>query len=252
MTRLMRAEVVKLTTTRLAYALLFAVIGLTALATLISLVQDGAGTLRSMSGAGGLAKAMGNMSMFAVLPLILGLTALPGELRHGTIVLALLAQPRRGRLLMAKAVTYGAAGGLMMLAAIGVLVALASIWAVALGVQAPLIDASAAYVALRLAVASASLCLLGLGIGAIVRNQVAAVTAGLIWALVVEQLAGGVLPSLAKWLPFTSSTIFELGSRSVSLGKDLPQWWVAGLVLAAYAALACVTGTVVLQRHDVA
>lgn len=251
MIRLIRAEILKVTTTKFVYGLGLAIVGLTALATLVSLVQDGTDTLHSMSAGGGLAKAMGNMYMFTVLPLILGLTAVPGEFRHGTIIPALLTQPHRGRLIAAKAITCGASAALMMLAAIAVLVGLATVWGVALGVRLPLVDDAATCAALRLTVASAALCLLGLGLGAVIRNQVAAIAGGLIWALVIEQLADGMLPAMAKWFPFNSSTIFDLGARSVTLGQDMPQWWISGLVLAAYTAIACVAGTLVLRHRDI-
>jgi ABC-2 type transport system permease protein len=253
MMRLIRAEIVKLTTTKLVYWLALAIVGLTSLATVISLIRDSSGTMHLLSSPGGMAEALSSMATsFTVVPLILGLTAIPTEFRHGTITPAFLTRPRRGQLVAAKAVVYGASAAVMMAAAILSLAVIACAWALALGEHLPLLDAATWCFALRLIVSSVIVCLFGLGVGAALKNLVAAVTAGFIWAAIVEQLLASLLPRVGPWLPFTSGEIFDYGTKTASVGGDLPHWWVAGLVLAAYALVACIAGTYVLKRRDIA
>ena len=253
MMRLIRAEILKVTTTKFVYGLGLAIVGLTALFTVGSLIQDPTETMHLLGRSGGMAEAMGQMVLFyTVLLFILGLIAVPSEFRHGTITPVLLTRPRRWQLMVAKAVVYGTIAGLMMVAAIATLALIGIVWASAADEALPMMDLAAWYMALRLVVSSVGICLLGLGIGALVKNQLAAVLGGFVWAFLIEHILVSTLPRIGNWLPFRNNEIFAFGTNTASLGKDLPQWWVGALVLAAYTGIACMAGTYVLRRRDIA
>jgi ABC-2 type transport system permease protein len=102
-------------------------------------------------------------------------------------------------------------------------------------------------------VAAALWTLVGLGIGTLIRNQVAAILAAVFLVFVVEGIATAVLTathldSVAKWLPTNVST--ALTSPGTTQLDYLP-WWGGGLALLGYAALLAGTGIAVSTRRDV-
>jgi hypothetical protein len=97
-----------------------------------------------------------------------------------------------------------------------------------------------------LAVAVALSGALGTGIGALFRNQFAAVVAGLLlWQGGVGDLVVGVLgrPALGRWLPHgASAALTAPGDATLAM-------WAGALVLAAYGlVLAVVGGRLVVSR----
>jgi hypothetical protein len=177
--------------------------------------------------------------------LLVGLLTAAAEFRHRTILTARLAEPRTTRLLTAKLIT---------LAAVGVVVGLA-MEIVATGVGA--IVLARHHVAVeplahglpRLAVVLPAVIalqgILGVAIGALLRNTAAAIGATLVWAFIVEGIVPVVTgqPHLANWLP--SGAIREVTSSHTTAGQLVPV--AAAAVLLAYAAV-LVTATVVLDR----
>ena len=80
--------------------------------------------------------------------------------------------------------------------------------------------------------------LLGIGIGTLIRNQVAAVLVAVFVTFLVEPLATFILAAndldaIVKWLPTNAST--ALTSPGDTFVTYLP-WWAGGLVLLGYAA----------------
>lgn len=88
---------------------------------------------------------------------------------------------------------------------------------------------------------------LGVGLGALLHNQVAALMIPLGYLLIVENLLPSFgLMKLVVWLP---------GGATASLARaDLPgllPMWAGGILLVAYAAAAVFAGGFVLARRDV-
>ena len=87
---------------------------------------------------------------------------------------------------------------------------------------------------------------LGVGFGAIVRNQVGAIVGLLAWGFVVENLVFLLLPGLGRFGPIHASDAL-LGLTTAHL---LPVF-AAGLVLVAWAAALSLAGTSLVVRRDV-
>jgi ABC-2 type transport system permease protein len=178
-----------------------------------------------------------------VLILVVGVRIVTDELRYGTIVPTLLVTPRRGRVLAAKAATAAVTGALlalvgwvaMTLAAAGA----ASSEGTSLAVDASLWRSLGGTVA-----AGAAWGVIGLGVGAVVRSQVAAVAGGLVWLMALEDGVRGWLGDLGGYLP---------GQAGLALATGLPgrAAAVAGLTLGAYVAVALGASRLALRR-DVA
>jgi ABC-2 type transport system permease protein len=86
---------------------------------------------------------------------------------------------------------------------------------------------------------------LGVGLGALVRNQVVAVAAGLVW-MRVEAIIPDALqrPGLGRWMPEGAASALTGPSAAT-----LPMW-AGGLVLAAYGVALALLGTRLVVRRD--
>jgi ABC-2 type transport system permease protein len=100
------------------------------------------------------------------------------------------------------------------------------------------------------ALASALFAAIGVGIGAVVRNQVAAVVGLCVWLLLLEPLLLGDVPTAAKYAPGASAGAIA-GAIQTQIADDLVTPALGVLLLAAYAALASVAGSIATTRRDV-
>ena len=246
MTRLIRAELLKLWTTRTARIVLALAAAGTAALTVAVLALAGRpgqpalgdNALRQLVGV-----PNGPLNLAA---LVLGILGMAGEFRHGTATPTSLATPRRGRVVAAKLAASALAGLAVALVAAVVVLAIALPWLPAKGVHVPLADPGLAARVAGLAAAVALHAVLGTGLGALLRNQFAAVVAGLLlWQGGVEDLLAGLLgrPGLARWLPEgAAAALTAPGDATLAM-------WAGALVLAAYGlALAVVGGRLVVSR----
>ena len=136
----------------------------------------------------------------AAFVLVLGIVSITSEYRHQTITATLLATPRRAPLIAAKMLTAA-----LLSAAIGVACVAVTAIAVGIGVAAkgigPVDIGDFAAIGGGVALGFAVYGVLGVGFGSLVRNQIAAITAALLWVMLVESLIVAFWPSVGKWLP---------------------------------------------------
>jgi ABC-2 type transport system permease protein len=248
MIRLIRAELTKLTTTRLVYGVAaamaaFAVLTVVALMTTPDI--EGNPPLSAYS-----------LPMFVAAPvtllsgaaLLLGILGMAGEFRHQTITGTFLVTPDRGRVVAAKLVAYPLAGIALALVTLTFTAAVATAWLAAKGITPSMLDARLGRVLLG-AVLAAGLCgLVGVGVAALVRNQVAALVGVAVWVLLVEGLLMSLLQapsSLAKWLPSAAAAaLTNPGGAGLSR--------LAGaLLLTGYALALALIGTRLVVRRDI-
>jgi ABC-2 type transport system permease protein len=249
MTRLIRAEFTKLATTRLVYGLAaaMAAFGVLTVAANIS-DRQGAPPLSADS----LPMLVGGpTTLLAGAALLLGILGMTGEFRHHTVTQTFLVTPHRGRVVAAKLVAYPLAGIALALSILAVTAAVATGWLAAKGISPSLLDARHAVATghvLLGAVLAAGLCgLVGVGVAALVRNQVAALVGTLVWVVVVEGLLMSLLhaPGLGKWLPSAAAAALTNpgGSHLSRLGGTL--------LLAGYALALALAGTRLVVRRDI-
>jgi len=245
MIRLVRAELTKLATTRLVYGTA-AVMAAFAVLTVAANISDrqGAPPLSADS----LPMLVGGpVTLLSGAALLLGILGMAGEFRHHTITQTFLVTPDRGRVVAAKLVAYPLAGIGLALTILTFTAAVAAGRLAAKGITPSLLDARLARI-VGVALLGAGLCgLLGVGVGALVRNQVAALVGVLVWVAVVEGLLMTLLndPGLGRWLPSAAAAALTNPG-----GGQLSR--LAGtLLLAGYALALALAGTRLVVRRDI-
>jgi ABC-2 type transport system permease protein len=250
MTRLVRAEFTKLATTRLIYGVAAAMAAFGVLTVVVGATtagQQGNPSLSADSFAMFIAAPVRH-TLLAGAALLLGILGMTGEFRHHTVTQTFLVTPDRGRVVAAKLVAYPLATIALALTTMAVTAAVAAGWLAAKGITPSLLDARLGRV-VGVALLAAGLCgLVGVGVGALVRNQVAALVGTLVWVLVVEGLLMSLLhaPSLGKWLPSAAAKAAITSPGGAQLSR------LAGtMLLAGYALALALVGTRLVVRRDI-
>jgi ABC-2 type transport system permease protein len=194
--------------------------------------------------------ALAHVGLAALFTLVFGILAVAGEFRHGTITDTYLTTPARGQVLTAKLGVYalaGAAAGLV--SSVAGLAATAAWWA-AKGASVQLPAGDAWRILGGGLAANVAFAMIGVGLGALLRNLAGAIAVALAWIALIEGIAGQLLgPGLARWLPFYASEALDRAAISPA-AKLLPQWG-GGLVLLGYTAAFAAVAAVTTLRRDV-
>jgi ABC-2 type transport system permease protein len=260
MRNLVRAELRKVVTTRMWFVLVIGGLGLVAL--YVSVIAftagnttNGGGALRSLADPGSVRAVYGvPLEIGYILPLVLGVTMICGEFRHQTITPTFLATPKRSRVLAAKMVAAALIG-----LAIGVVftvfsTGLGAILVAARG-HAVLLDTASMWRVLVLVVVGIGIwTVFGVGFGALLKNQVAAIVTALVLVGIVEglltvALRWAHLGAVAKVLP--SSAANAMLRPSNVKAADLLPWWAGALVLLAWGLATALVGALSTMRRDI-
>jgi ABC-2 type transport system permease protein len=245
MSALLRAELLKLRTTRTTWALLGSalVVVLGVLILVLAFFERGSSVDDSDLGALFALTAIADL-----LVLSLGIVGAAGEFRHGTITAALLVTPSRWPVVVAKAIAYAIAGGVYALATIVLCLVVALPWLAIkdasfdLGGTAWLVPVSGRILYAMFTAA------LGVGVGTLFRNQAAGLVTMLIYILALEPALGAVSDTIGTY-GLNGSSLAMFGSDTFT-GDALP-FGAGVLVYFAYVAVFTGAGIAVLLRRDV-
>jgi hypothetical protein len=106
---------------------------------------------------------------------------------------------------------------------------------------------------------AALLAVLGVGLGSLVRSQLATVIGVFVWAIVIESLIGGLYTSIRPYLPYTAATTMagaKLGNAAfgpahgLAGGGPLP-FIAAAAIIAAIAAAVSILAAQTTVRRDI-
>jgi ABC-2 type transport system permease protein len=238
MTRLVGAEVFKLRTTRTFYGLCAGALGLVLLIVILSssLGKEGETTMEDALTSGAFA---------LVFALLLGILAVTSEFRHGTITPTLLVVPDRARLTISKlfASVLAGFGLVLVLTAAGALFG----WLIlSLRGFDTSVGSDTTKEVIGGIVATCLYAALGVGIGAIVRNQVGAIIAAIAVFFVISGLPELLPGTIGEYFP--AQAVGTLHGRVEGDG-NLTQV-EGGLVLAAWSLGLVAIGTVLTVRRD--
>jgi ABC-2 type transport system permease protein len=182
----------------------------------------------------------------AVLSLVLGITAVAGEYRHRSVTDTYLATPTRTPVIIAKLAAYGTVG--VLFGAVSAVTGLATtaIWVTAKNGTLDLAAVRADRILIGIVAFNLVYAVLGVSLGALIRNLTAAVAISLVWLVLVETTVANLLGDLGRWLPNRAG----MALNTMPLPGLLPQWGAA-LVLAGYATVFAIAATTTTVRRDV-
>ena len=252
MIRSIRAEVLKVRSTRLWIGLAIGGLGLTGLATvlLLSLAttpEGRASGLQPLATAEDMRRLIFDAAGSLAFILVLATSMATAEFRYGTAVGTYLATPSRLRVVTAKVLAaapigfvYGAvAGGLVIVLAVG--------WLVAKGEAVPF-GSPAVLGVVQVGLQGAYGAVLAVCFGVLVRSQLVAILGLLGWLFLIEPLLGALQPALAKWTPFTGA-----GAAFGNANPDVALFGIAAALALATAYLLAIGAAAVWaeRRRDV-
>ena len=242
----LRSELRKMRTTRTNLGLL---LGLVALI-LFGVIAGSFSSEADLSLPENQRELIGNGTWAAAFAAMIGVMAMKSEFRHGTIRETFVFTPDRARVVAAKVLAsilvgmgFGALGAGLGLGT-GVLMIRARGYDVLLG------SGDVRSLLLGTIVMSGLWAMLGVGLGALVRNQVLAIVGLFAWVFVVEILIFQYLPGVGRFAPGAAGTAITgntVGDSSVHL-LSAP---AGAALLAAYAVAFVLAGVLVVSRRDV-
>ncbi|PWC06517.1 ABC transporter permease [Mycetocola zhujimingii] len=263
----LRSEITKLLTTRIWWILaiiLFLYIGTVSggLGVVFGFVSRTAGLESAAAPPTDVLAPMlyGSVSTFGyVFPVLLGALAVTGEYRHQMLTPTFLATPKRGIVLGAKTVAllifglvYGVIG---VLASVGAGAATLALF----GMETQLGDSDTWALMARGVLALGLWAVIGVGLGALIPNQLAAIVVILVFTQLVEPTLRAIVmfadwaAAVGKFLPGAASdalvgapSFFNMGVTGEAL-----EWWQGGLLLAALALVLTIVGYFVSWKRDV-
>jgi len=244
----LRSELLKQRTTRTNLLLVLWMVGLVALVVLLHVFSFSVQTLGRHDNQ---LKVVGlGTSIGALFASLLGAMSITGEIRHGTIRPTFLATPRRARVIAAKVAASALAGIAVGLLAEALTAGMEAAGLAARGVHIELSGGDYVRLLAGGAVAAALFAAIGVGVGAVVRNQVAAVVGLCVWLLFIEPILLGDVPSAAKFAPGASAGAIT-GAIQTQIAANLVAPALGVVLLAAYAAAASAAGSIATTRRDV-
>ncbi len=183
-----------------------------------------------------------------VLFLILGIIGMTQEFRHKTAVPTFLTTPHRGRVVVAKLVAYPLAAVPFALVVLAVNYLVVVLHAGARG-AVPSLTGDNLRILGSSGLALAIYAVIGVGLGALLRNQVGAIVGGLVYLFVVEPVIRQIPATSGayKWMPGGALEALTATFQ----GPALLEPWQGGLLLLGYGLVAALVGTLLAVRRDV-
>jgi ABC-2 type transport system permease protein len=246
MTALLRAELIKLRTTRTFLALTgVAIVTSVLICVLVSLLSEPTqeSVLTDVFTAD-------TSSLFIVILAIVGIT---GEWRHRTITSSLLAAPDRLRFLVAKTLAFAAAGLILSLLISITISVVGMVILSSRDLPTPELGELVGQI-IRNAEVAALLGAFGLALGTLVRNQPVAIVGVLLLSLALEPTLVALAPEVGRFTPFNALTaaIQEIPAEDIGGDDDLKLLapGLAVLALLAWIGSAFAAGALLLIRRD--
>jgi ABC-2 type transport system permease protein len=247
--RLINAEFIKLRTTQVWFWLLLAAVAIAALFVI--------GPLASRDGVQTTADAVDMFTSSAtsyVAVFVLGVLGVTTEFRYQTITPTVLATPSRWALITAKMITYAIVGAVYAATCLIVQLAIALPWLSSKNIDFSL---GSEHVPRALGGVFGVVTLfgiVGLGVGALLKNQIVAVTVGVIFLLVLQNLLL-IIPGVKHVFPFmpgggVASILTITGDRTAN-GVSLLSPAGGVVVLLAWAFIPAILGASITMNRDI-
>jgi ABC-2 type transport system permease protein len=239
-----RAEILKIRSTRTTLGLIAGLLVIVIAFTLLSgLLQHE----RHLASAENQRQLLGIGSIAGLFSALAGILVLTSEYRFGTIRPTFLTAPSWVRILGAKIVASFIVGVVFGVVGMAISYGIGYVCLSGRNIPFALDNGDIATLLLGSILGTGIWGAIGVGFGSIVRNQVGAIIGILAWGFVVENLLFGLLPGLGRFVPGEAANALQ-GSTADHLLSPV----VGGLVMLAWLAGLALIGLVWTSRRDVA
>jgi ABC-2 type transport system permease protein len=243
MTDQLLSELRKMRSTRTNLGLLAGMIALILLSVILTGFLTKKSELVGLENQFALLSAGTSAALFAAL---IGVMAITSEFRHGTIRPTFVVTPQRSRVITAKVLASLLMGVLFGLAAIGLSFGIGYAILAGRGIPLALSTTDVVWLVLGTPVLTAAWAALGVGLGAIVRNQVFAVIGLILWAMIIDNLLRSLVPSIGGYTPSGASAAIIADPTDYVLAGG-----AGGVLLLGYVAVVIAAGALLVGRRDV-
>lgn len=245
---LVRAEFLKVRTTQVWIWMLVAAV---ALAALLVIAPFGAA---DVSNAHDVSQVFAGASIAYIVVFVLGVLGITTEFRYQTITSTVLVTPSRWTMVTAKMITYLILGALYALACVAVQLAVAIPWAAAKGLDVNWAGDGIPRMLGAVFLVVALFGIVGLGVGALLRNQIVAVSVGVIFLLVLEGILG-IIPKVKVIYPYlpggAANAILEMDPQNSGLDVGLLSPLAGIGVLVLWAIVPAIVGASLTLNRDI-
>ena len=185
-----------------------------------------------------------------VFALLLGVLIITVEFRHKTVTTSFLTTPHRTRFVLGKIVLAALAGVVLAIIVLAGTLLGGGITLAAKGGSFAALAHQVGAVAPGMILVYALMAVLGVGVGSLLTNQVAAIIVCLGWFLILENIIGGIWHGTVRWLPSGAAS----AASNVSTGRAnifLFNWWQGSLLILCYGLFFAALGSILLSRRDI-
>jgi ABC-2 type transport system permease protein len=243
MTDQLLSELRKMRSTRTNLGLLAGMVGLILLSVILTGFVTEKQELVDLENQYAVLSAGSSAALFAAL---IGVMAITSEFRHGTIRPTFVVTPHRTRVITAKVLASLLMGVLFGLAAIGLSLGIGSAILAVRDIPLALSTGDVLWLVAGTPVLTAAWAALGVGLGALVRNQVFAVIGLIVWAMLIDNLLRNLVPRIGGYTPVGASAAI-IGDPTDYVLSAAP----GGLLLLGYVAVLVGAGVLLVARRDV-
>ena len=252
MIRLVRAEFLKLRTTQVWFWLLLGTIAVGALLAVASIApHDG---IRHERKVPDLFAAFASSPGY-ILVFVLGVLAVTTEFRYQTITPTVLQTPSRWAIVTAKMITYAVTGAIFALFALLAESAVGIPWLNSKDIPVHFGNSHVQHAIVATFGVVALYGIIGLGVGALLRNQIVAVVVGIIFLLVLENILLAIPVVKHAW-PYTpegakQAVLYTNGDSTPVDGVHFLGTWPGVIVLLLWAFVPAIVGAVFTMNRDI-
>jgi ABC-2 type transport system permease protein len=250
MIRLVHAEFLKVRTTQVWFWLLLGVVAVSALLIVAQLApSDGVQTASDVP------DMFASSSTAYIVVFTLGVLGVTTEFRYQTITATLLITPSRWAVITAKMITYAVLGVLYALVGVVTQLIVAVPWLSAKDIDVDYGNSDVVHAIVGVFAVVALFGIVGLGVGALLRNQIVAVVVGIIFLLVLQNILL-VIPGVKHVWPYTpngasQAILHTTGSTEITDGIHLLSAAGGVVVLLLWAFVPAILGAAITMNRDI-
>jgi ABC-2 type transport system permease protein len=183
--------------------------------------------------------------------LLLGVLCITTEFRHKTVTTSFLVTPRRPQFVAGKLITTAILGAVLAVVMLVATLIGGGLTLAARGGSFSAMVHQIPAVAPGMILVFALFGILGVGVGSLLTNQVAAIIVTLGWFIILEGILVNLVNSAEKWVPTGAAIAASNLTRGMGTKFGLFHWWQGGLLMLGYGLVFAAIGSVILTRRDI-